>query len=420
MVVVTHNHLKRYLVSVQIRRPLAVIALLSMCIMLTFIGHTMPYPVLAPWLMERNIGLGALGWLSFAFSLGNLIGAPFAGNLVDRWGRRPMLIIGLLAIVVVNVITPFSTDMNQFIALRFVMGLFNSGIMPAALAAAADIAPEERRAAWLGYVTGGISIGLIIGPTVGGVLYDAFGFASAFFVSAGMAMVAVILVVMMVPETRAHVLAGDGGDAHQVNWFGLLRNPPRPLLALALLLWIDFSWVFAWVATEPATLSHLYANHNYTATMFGIVVGVYGAATALGEIGAGSLSDRFGRFLMIAIGFFIHAAWYIGVDQTPAYTSMIIASVITGLGAGLVTPALGAAYIDITTPDQRGQVAALKEMTVSLGGLVGPLVAVVVTDRIAPEYILRTVAAMIILTSMGVGLYAWRNRHTQLRRTPTT
>ena len=136
--------------SVQIRRPLAVIALLSVCIMLTFIGHTMPYPVLAPWLMERNIGLGALGWLSFAFSLGNLIGAPFAGNLVDRWGRRPMLMIGLMAIVVVNVITPFSTDMNQFIILRFIMGLFNSGIMPAALAAAADIAPEERRAAWIG------------------------------------------------------------------------------------------------------------------------------------------------------------------------------------------------------------------------------------------------------------------------------
>jgi len=108
----------------QVRRPLLVIALLSVCVMLTFIGHTMPYPVLAPWLMERNIGLGALGWVSFAFSLGNLIGAPFAGNLVDRWGRRPMLIIGLMAIVIVNAITPFSDGLNQFIALRFVLGLF--------------------------------------------------------------------------------------------------------------------------------------------------------------------------------------------------------------------------------------------------------------------------------------------------------
>jgi len=94
-----------------------------------------------------------------------------------------------------------------------------------------------------------------------------------------------------------------------------------------------------------------------------------------------------------------------------------VASVITGLGAGLVIPALGAAYIDITKPDQRGQVAALKEMTVSLGGLAGPLVAVLVTDRVAPDVILQSFAVMIIATAVLVALYAWRNRHTQLRRT---
>lgn len=392
----------------QVRRPLLVIALLSVCVMLTFIGHTMPYPVLAPWLMERNIGLGALGWVSFAFSLGNLIGAPFAGNLVDRWGRRPMLIIGLMAIVIVNAITPYSDGLNQFIALRFVLGLFNSGVMPAALAATADIAPEARRAAWIGYVTGGISIGLIIGPTVGGILYDAFGFAAAFYVSAAMALVAVLLVLLIMPETRRQI--ADTNHTHNIDWFSLWRNPPRPLLALGLLLWIDFSWVFAWVATEPATLTHLYGNHNYTATMFGVVVGVYGAATALGELGAGSLSDRYGRFVIIAVGFLIHVAWYVGVDQTPAYTSMLVASLISGLGAGLVTPALGAAYIDITTPDQRGQVAALKEMIISLGGMLGPLVAVVATDRIDPVYILRSVTVMIVLTALCAGVYAWQRR----------
>ena len=397
----------------QVRRPLLVIALLSVCVMLTFIGHTMPYPVLAPWLMERNIGLGALGWVSFAFSLGNLIGAPFAGNLVDRWGRRPMLIIGLMAIVIVNAITPFSDGLNQFIALRFVLGLFNSGVMPAALAATADIAPEARRAAWIGYVTGGISIGLIIGPTVGGILYDAFGFAAAFYVSAAMALVAVLLVLLIMPETRKQV--ADINHTHKIDWFGLWRNPPRPLLALGLLLWIDFSWVFAWVATEPATLTHLYGNHNYTATMFGVIVGVYGAATALGELGAGSLSDRYGRFVIIAIGFLIHVAWYIGVDQTPTYTSMLVASLISGLGAGLVTPALGAAYIDITTPDQRGQVAALKEMIISLGGMLGPLVAVVATDRIDPVSILRSVTVMIVVTALCAGMYAWQQRRVRLR-----
>jgi MFS family permease len=89
---------------------------------------------------------------------------------------------------------------------------------------------------------------------------------------------------------------------------------------------------------------------------------------------------------------------------------MLVASLISGLGAGLVTPALGAAYIDITTPDQRGQVAALKEMIISLGGMLGPLVAVVATDRIDPVYILRSVTVMIVLTALCAGVYAWQRR----------
>lgn len=112
--------------------------------------------------------------------------------------------------------------------------------------------------------------------------------------------------------------------------------------------------------------------------------------------------------MIIAVGFLIHVAWYIGIDQTPAYTSMLVASLISGLGAGLVTPALGAAYIDITTPDQRGQVAALKEMIISLGGMVGPLVAVVATDRIDPVSILRSVTVIIIVTALCAGVYAWK------------
>jgi MFS family permease len=128
------------------------------------------------------------------------------------------------------------------------------------------------------------------------------------------------------------------------------------------------------------------------------------------------LSDRFGRFFMIAIGYFMNVTWYIGVDQTPEHASMIIASIITGLGAGLVIPALGAAYIDITTPEQRGRVAALKEMTVSLGGLLGPLVAVAVTDRVSPAYILRSTSALLIATACVVAWVAWRNRHRPLRQ----
>jgi MFS family permease len=173
---------------------------------------------------------------------------------------------------------------------------------------------------------------LIIGPTVGGVLYDALGFAAPFYVSGVMALVAVVLVLFIVPETRPALASAITAVHHAValEIYGVIA-PRHGWGCLPVLLLVEFVWTFAWVSTEPAMLRQLYQQYAYTATMFGVVVGVHGAATALGEFGFGGLSDRFGRFVMIAIGLIFHTAWYIGVDQTPHYTPLIIASIIAGL-----------------------------------------------------------------------------------------
>lgn len=393
---------------VSVQRPFGIIVLLSVCVTLTFIGQTMPYPVLAPWLTAQGLSLGSLGWLSFAFSLGNLIGAPVAGGLVDRWGRRPMLLIGLMTIVVTNAVVPLFDSFESIVVLRFLLGIGNAGTMPAAIAVAADISPEAHRAKWIGLVTGGISVGLIIGPTVGGILYDALGFAAPFYVSAVTAFVAFLLVVVLVPETRAATLTRQ--EQVHIGMLDVLRNPPRPLAVLALLLWVDFLWVFSWVATEPAMLKHLYGDLAYTATMFGTAVGVFGAATALVSMVAGGLSDRFGRFPMIAIGLLLNVSWYFGVAYVTDYPWMLAASIISGVGAGLVTPALSAAYVDMTDASHRGRVAALKEMIISIGGMGGPLFSVYMTERVAPTQLLVAAALLIAVTGLGAAGFALKRR----------
>lgn len=375
-------------------RPFHMVWLLAACTTLMMTGNTMPYPVMAPWLIAHNISMGALGWMSFAFSLGNLIASPFAGTLVDRWGRRPVLMIGLLSIVCVNVATVFVSSLEVFIVLRFVLGFFNAGITPAALAATADIAPTEHRAAWIGYVTSGMSVGLIIGPTIGGGLYDAYGFAMPFIVSAVLALIPVLLTLTVVPETRPVVAANvtrrlDGG------FLDIVRNPPRPLGVLVVLLIVDFIWGFTWVASEPAMLNQLYTQYAYTASMFGVVVGVYGATTVISQMLTGGLSDRFGRFVLIAIGLLINTAWYIGVSVAPQYIPLIMASAIAGIGAGIVTPAIGAAYVDITDVEHRGRVNALRNMALAVAGMIGPVVAALLTDRVPATYFFHGATALL-------------------------
>ncbi len=392
-------------------RPVLIVWLLAACTALMMTGNTMPYPVIAPWLIARNIGMGALGWMSFAFSLGNLIASPLAGSLVDRWGRRPVLLIGLISIVCVNVATVYVTTFETFVVLRFVLGFFNAGIMPAALAATADIAPEEHRAQWIGYVTSGVSIGLIIGPTIGGGLYDAYGFAMPFLVSAGLALIPVILTMTVVPETRP-VIAANITRRLDDGFMDVIRNPPRPLGILAVLLLIDFMLEFNWIASEPAMISQLYTQHNYTASMFGIVVGIFGATTVLSQMLIGGISDRVGRFRAIALGLSINCAWYLGVSMMPQYTSLMIASGIAGIGAGVLTPALGAAYVDITDVAHRGRVNALRNMALAISGMCGPVVAALLTDRIPAWYFFNgatTLMALGIVCALSV--YWWYERH---------
>lgn len=387
--------------------PFTVILLLGFCVMMMFIGHTMPYPVMAPWLTKLGLGMGSLGWVSLSFSIGNLLAAPIAGTLVDRWGRRPVLIVGLLTMVIVNAISPLFDSFVVFVLLRFVLGLGNAGIMPAAMAAAADITPAEHRGRWLGLVGGGVSLGTIFGPTVGGLLYDAYGFGMPFYLSAALALAAVVSVWLMVPETQ-QVLAADEPAPEHVRFMDVVRNPPQPLWLLLVLLWVDFAWVYAWVATEPAALALLYTDANYTATMFGVVVGALGVTTALSEFWLGSLSDRYGRLPLIALGMMVHVTWYVGVAYFSEYGVLIGLALVSGFSVGLVNPALAAAYADIADPSQRGRIAGIKEMVYSLGGILGPLTAVILTDRIDSRTILMAGTVLLVVTGAAVAVLATR------------
>ena len=77
-----------------------------------------------------------------------------------------------------------------FIAIRGLAGGLTAGLGPATIGLVADIAPEEQRARWIGVIGGGTAAGFIVGPVVGGLLYDRWGYGPPFLASIGIAMAA--------------------------------------------------------------------------------------------------------------------------------------------------------------------------------------------------------------------------------------
>jgi DHA1 family tetracycline resistance protein-like MFS transporter len=127
------------------------------------------------------------GWLFFVYALMQFLCAPVIGNLSDRFGRRPVLILSLTMLSFDYVLTGLSPSIFWLFVGRTLSGMAGAAYTTAN-AYIADISPPEKRAANFGMVGAAFGLGFILGPALGGFLGEHFGLRVPFFVAGGLAL----------------------------------------------------------------------------------------------------------------------------------------------------------------------------------------------------------------------------------------
>lgn len=155
--------------------PTSTMAVLMLSVFTVSMGYGVLLPLL-PFLIERLLGSGAdatqvsrsTGLLTGLYTLSLFLFAPAWGHLSDRFGRRPVLLIGLIGFSATMLIFSFIESLSAVYAERFLSGMFAAAVTPGALATIGDLAAnEEARARRLTFVSlAGIS-GFLLGPTLG-------------------------------------------------------------------------------------------------------------------------------------------------------------------------------------------------------------------------------------------------------------
>lgn len=384
------------------RRARTIIMLLAASVGLMMTGYGIVMPVFAKRLGEFGSGVEALGLMTMAFAIAQFLLAPFMGTLADRFGRRPLILVALAGVVLANLAYLLVESTGAYIAVRFFQGAITAGLLPSAMGVVADIMPEQQRAQWVGILMGSYGAGFIFGPALGGFLYDHWGFAAPFSLSAGLAFLGLLSAILLVPETRSALVRPmvtslrSGGEPG-----GWLASLPRPLTILGTLLLLDFVSVFAFAFIEPQMVFYFYDNLGFTTTEFGLIVGGYGLAMVVGQTTLGRLSDRFGRRLIITLGFSLNLLFYLGMTVVEQFWPMFIVAVVAGLGGALLAPALSAFYLDLTPEAHRAKVMGLKESSAALGGVVGPLLVAVASWWLSAQGIFLTSA---LVTGAAIAL----------------
>ncbi|MEY4855803.1 MAG: hypothetical protein RLZZ97_633, partial [Gemmatimonadota bacterium] len=185
--------------------PIDPVSTLFLVVFLDLIGFGMIIPVFPFYAEQVGVAPASVIFFLGLYSLGQLVGAPIWGSLSDRIGRRPVLLITLLANAGASAMLAFSTTGTMLAISRIVAGLA-AGNISAAYAYTTDITTDATRPKALGLLGSAFGMGFILGPALGGLLAgtnpsDGSGFARVAYGAAVLSLVAFVLTLFRLPES---------------------------------------------------------------------------------------------------------------------------------------------------------------------------------------------------------------------------
>jgi MFS family permease len=342
-------------------------------------------------------GVKALSTSDMAHALTFALAAPFIGMLADRFGRRPILLLSLAGYVLVFAGYLIAAAAWPLILLRGLAGIFAAGLLPGMTSIVGDLAPENRRARWIGIVNGGAAVGYIVGPELGGLLYDRFGYVVPSAVSIAMAAGALLLAAFRIPETCTP--AGRPGHRQSAWTQGGLALVARPTFLLLML--ITFGVMFAYAFVQPQFMFYAYDDLSWTSSQLGLVMSAYGVAFMVFAFALGQLSDRVGRKPVLVLGLALFSAQFVGLFIFHDVTWIVVNLIVAGLGNALYDPALSAIVLDITPAEHTAGMLGVKSTAGSLGSMLGPALVVLFTPLPGPQVVFLAATALVIALALA-------------------
>lgn len=334
----------------------------SLAVCVAYMGIGMVVPVRVLYAQSQGASLAIIGAMASAYMLSNFIFQYPSGWLADRWGRKPMMVVSLIAQAAVSLLYLVIADPILFVVLRFVEGVVAAAFLPSARAQITDSVPAEKRGEAFGVFGAFLNAGFLLGPALGGLLAGT-GYASAFVGAVIFRLVGLVLVLFMIrPGTRqSQTLQEERIPLKMRELFAF------PLLGAYLLAFGDFLYVGFDTTLVPLWMTHLGASITWIGAsyMFWSLPGIVLAPLT------GKLADRRRRSTLIIIFGLAQVPLYVMYGLLNTFWLLLPLFVLHGTFWIFVQPAVDSHLANASTDQARARIQGIFSGVGLMGGFVG-------------------------------------------------
>jgi DHA1 family tetracycline resistance protein-like MFS transporter len=307
------------------------------------------------------------GWMFAAFSIAQFAFSPLMGNLSDRYGRRPLLLLAIFGLGIDYLFSALAPSLFWLFVGRIIAGVCGSSYV-IANAYIADVTAPEDRAKAFGMVGAAFGVGFVLGPAIGGLLGE-LGPRVPFFVAAGISMLNFVYGWFVVPETLPPEKrrAFEWGRSNPFGAFKVFRLY-QGVLPMCAVLFVYFTASGVYPAIWPFWGM---AKFGWSEAMVGLSLAAFGIITAFFQgFATGPAVKRFGEWRVCLAGIIIGALVAAGYGLAGSLLAVVLLMVLHG-PEGFVHPMLVAMMSKAVPEDAQGELQGGISAVMNIAMLVG-------------------------------------------------
>jgi len=390
-----------------------------MAVLLQVLDTTIANVALPHMQADLSASQDQINWVLTSYIVASAIALPISGWLADKVGRKRLLLVSVVGFTIASVLCATATSLTEMVVFRAFQGVSGAFIVPLAQATLFDINPREKHGQAMALFGGGVMIGPILGPVLGGWLTDNYNWRWVFLVNLPVGILCTLVMLRFMPKTATHkrqfdmfgfallalALAGlqlflDRGERNDwlssweirielglaiaASWMFIVHmaTSKHPLFERAMFTDRNFatSLVFmaatgvlllAGLALLPPLLQNLY---GYSVLQSGFLTAPRGVGTLISMLIAGRATGKIDARLLVGIGVILMGVslyMMTGFAIEQPSRPVVMSGVVQGLGLGLIFVPLQTLAFQTLAPRMRTTGAALLNLSRNIGGSVG-------------------------------------------------